>query len=182
MIESFKEWFSDIREEAIKDKKVKAKIKGDETAWKKEIWKSPEKNKVIKNKFRDEGFKLGYKSRPSYVTGAGEWLYDFVWRKFDESGNLKNVILTMEIEMSNLHESEKKHDFNKLLQADSQYKVMVFQSKSKKDTLTALEKFENAAKVYNSKSESKYLLCGWCTSKNEFIFSDFTIAVPTTRI
>ena len=175
MIEKFKNWFSEIREDAIEQKKAIAREKGDERAWKKEIWKSPDKNNAIKVKFRDEGAKLGYKSRPSYVTGAGEWLYDFIWREFDESNNLKNIILAMEIEVSDMEENRIKYDFNKILQADSKYKIMVFQLKTKTEVLVVLENFEKAAKIYNSKLESQFLLCGWCTNTNEFMFSDFII-------
>jgi hypothetical protein len=175
MIENFKEWMIEIQDEAINEKCRKAKEKGDETKWENEIWKSPEKNKVIKNRFRDEGFKLGYKSRPSYVSGAGEWLYDFVWREFNDDGNLLNIVLAMEIEVSDMEEKAIKYDFNKLLQADSQYKVLVFQLKTESEVNAALENFTNAAKVYNSKSNSEYLLCGWCTSKNKFLFSDFRV-------
>lgn len=175
MIENFKEWMIEIQDEAINEKCRKAKEKGDETKWENEIWKSPEKNKVIKNRFRDEGFKRGYKSRPSYVSGAGEWLYDFVWREFNDDGDLLNIVLAMEIEVSDMEEKAIKYDFNKLLQADSQYKVLVFQLKTENEVNAALENFTNAAKVYNSKSNSEYLLCGWCTSKNKFLFSDFRV-------
>jgi hypothetical protein len=175
MIEKFREWMIEIQDEAINEKRRKAKEKGDETKWKNEIWKSPKKNEAIKNRFRDEGFKLGYKSRPSYVSGAGEWLYDFVWREFNDDGNLLNIVLAMEIEVSDMEEKAIKYDFNKLLQADSQYKVLVFQLKTESEVNAALENFTNAAKVYNSKSNSEYLLCGWCTSKNKFLFSDFRV-------
>ncbi len=177
MIQKFKNWMGEIQVKAIADKHGKAQIKGDETKWQKEIWKSPDKNKSIKNRFRDEGAKLGYKSRPSYVTNAGEWLYDFVWREFDDSDNLINVILTMEIEVSDMNEKGIKYDFNKLLQADSMYKILVFQLKTEQEVINALENFKSAAEIYNSKSESEYLLCGWCTSKNKFLYSDFCIKV-----
>lgn len=86
-----------------------------------------------------------------------------------------NIVLAMEIEVSDMEEKAIKYDFNKLLQADSQYKVLVFQLKTESEVNAALEDFTNAAKVYNSKSNSEYLLCGWCTSKNKFLFSDFRV-------
>ena len=179
MIEKFKVWMNEIQEEALKEKHNKAIAKGDESKWKKEIWASPEKNKAIKARFRDEGANLGYRSRPSYVTNAGEWLYDFIWREFDSSGNLINVILTMEIEVSDMHLKGIKYDFNKLLQADSTYKILVFQLKAESEVNMALANFKSAAELYNSKSDTEYLLCGWCTSKNEFIYSDFSINAKT---
>ncbi|WP_022943261.1 hypothetical protein [Psychromonas hadalis] len=177
MIEQFKIWMEEVKDKAIADKHEKAKVKGDETKWKKEIWKSPKKNTAIKNRFRDEGANLGYKSRPSYVTNAGEWLYDFVWRQFNDDGHLINVVLTMEIEVSEMHEKGIQYDFDKLLQADSMYKILVFQLKTEGEVNQALLNFKLATESYNSKSDSEYLLCGWCTSKNEFIYSDFKIKV-----
>ncbi|MCG7605721.1 MULTISPECIES: hypothetical protein [unclassified Halomonas] len=80
MRENFKQWIIEIQEEALEHKRTQAKAAGDKAGWKRFIWKSPDKNKAIKARFRDEGAKLGYRSRPSYKTKAKEWLYDFVWR------------------------------------------------------------------------------------------------------
>ncbi len=175
MIKDFKKWIKEIEVEALAEKHSKAQKKGDVSQWRKEIWKSPEKNKAIKRRFRDEGFKLGYKSRPSYISGAGEWLYDFVWREFDAEDNLVRVVLTMEIEVSEMNEKGIKYDFNKLLQADSDFKILVFQLKTESDVKAALSTFSNAAKCYKAKSNSEFLLCGWCTSLNQFIFENFNV-------
>lgn len=170
MIKLFQQWFLEIRENAVQEKIEKAKAKGDETKWKNEIWSSPRKNNDIKARFRDEGEKLGFKSRPSYKTNAGEWLYDFVWREFDEQNNLKKVVLTMEIEVSDKYF---KYDFNKLLQADSEYKIMVFQVKSTQELEDVFSSLHSAIQAYESRVKSYYLLVGWCTSENNFSFKDF---------
>lgn len=177
MIDEFKKWMIEIQEVALATKREKAKAKGDESKWKNEIWKSPEKNKAIKTRFQMEGDKRNYKSRPSAKTKAGEWLYDFVWRQFDDQGNLLGLKLAMEIEVSDMNEQGIKYDFNKLLQADSEYKILVFQLKSESEVRTALKNFEQAATVYRSKIRADYLLCGWSTSQNCFIFADFCIDV-----
>jgi len=177
MIENFKKWILEIQSEALTEKRNRAKEKGDESKWKKEIWKSPEKNEAIKIRFRDEGEKLGYKSRPSYKTKAGEWLYDFIWRKFDENGNLVGIELAMEIEVSDMHLKGIKYDFNKLLQSDSKYKILIFQLKTENEVNLALDCLFEATNKYVSKSESEYLLCGWSTAINQFIFKDFKVFV-----
>lgn len=174
MITDFKQWIHEIQCNAINIKREKAKNKGNEDNWKSEIWKSPDKNSEIKRRFRDEGVKLGYRSKPSYVTKSGEWLYDFVWRKFDENNNLIEVVLTMEIEVSDMNIKGIMYDFNKLLQADSKYKILIFQLKTEADIELALVQFEKSAKIYNEKSKSEYLLCGWSTDLNEFLFNEFS--------
>jgi len=151
----------EIQDEALLRKKEQAKAKGDESKWKSEIWKSPRKNKDIKLRFQKEGNMLQYRSRPSSDTNAGEWLYDFVWREFDDKGNLLGLKLAMEIEVSDMSEKGIKYDFNKLLQADSDYKILVFQLKTEDEVTTALSNFEKAAKRYRSKLSSDFLLCGW---------------------
>ncbi|KAF3984804.1 MAG: hypothetical protein HFP81_00270 [Methylococcales symbiont of Hymedesmia sp. n. MRB-2018] len=169
----------EIEQNAIEVKKMASREKhnGDDSQWKKEIWHSPQKNKDIKLRFSIEGEKLGYRPRPYKQNNAGEWLYDFVWRKFDESGNLLSVDLTMEIEVSDTDIKKIKYDFNKLLQSDSKYKILIFQLKKESDIINALVEFSDSVKSYNSKVSSEYLLCGWCTSLNRFIFNDTAIVI-----
>ncbi|EWH03726.1 hypothetical protein [Halomonas sp. BC04] len=180
MRDQFKGWLLEVQEEALKDKRDKARSTGDESLWKKQIWKSPEKNKAIKDRFRDEGEKLGYRSLPSYKTGAGEWLYDFVWRKFDEEGHLDEVVLAMEIEMSDRTQRGLMRDFAKLLQSDATYKIMVFQHKTEDDVQTAFVHFKARAQKYRVKSSSEFLLCGWSTAMNQFLFTDFICETSVT--
>lgn len=177
MIDSFKGWLIDISSEAIKEKKAKARAKGDESLWQKEIWSSPCKNRAIKERFMIEGDRRGYKSRPSSSTKAREWLYDFVWRKFDDKGNLTSVDLVMEIEVSDMNTGGIRYDFNKLLQADAKYKILVFQLKTEIEVESAIEVLRSAAMAYTSKVEANFLLCGWITSMNMFKFEEFSTAV-----
>lgn len=173
MIEEFKQWLIEIQEAALAHKREQALAAGDVTKWKRFIWTSTNKNKAIKARFRDEGAERGYRSRPSYKTGAGEWLYDFVWREFDENNDLLKVVLTMEIEVSESKIPSLLYDFQKLLQADSEYKIFVFQTETEADVLAAMDALKAAAQHYQSKSESKFLLCGWSTQLNLFSFDEF---------
>ncbi len=175
MIDNFKKWLLEIQDAALGEKVKKASDKGDASRWKKEIWTSPEKNKAIKAKFRDEGVQLGYRSRPSYKTGASEWLYDFVWRKFDDDNYLQEVVLAMEIEMSDRDIKPLLHDFTKLLQSDARYKIFVFQQKTEDDVGAMIEQLTMTAQRYSTKLPAEYLLCGWSTALNQFTFSDFTV-------
>ncbi len=175
MREQFKAWLMEVQENALAIKRAKALEAGDESLWKKEKWLSPQKNADIEARFRDEGEALGYRSLPSYKTGAGEWLYDFVWRKFDDEGHLEEIVLAMEIEMSDRTQRGMMRDFAKLLQSDASYKIMVFQHRTEDDVLTAFELFKERARKYRAKSASEFLLCGWSTSMNQFLFTEFDI-------
>ena len=175
MVESFKRWFQEIREDAVKEKMNKARMKGDESKWKKEIWRSPDKNRAIKERFCAEGTRLKYESRPCNKTHSKEWLYDFVWREFDSQRNLKRVILAMEIEVSDQYFN---YDFSKLLQADSEYKIMVFQVKLEQEVEKVFQLLSTAVLNYQSKTASNYLLVGWCTSLNDFIFKHIEVITP----
>lgn len=184
MLDRFKEWLEEVEKSAIDDKKASAKKNGDESLWKKEIWRAPEKNQAIKNKFRDEIEKLKdkegqqiYRSRLSYKTKAGEWLYDFISRRFDKDHNLIEVFLTMEIELSDSDECNHKYDFYKLLQADSKYKIFVFQSKTKKDVFKGFSSLKNSAQKYIFRLNSDFLFCGWSTSENKFFFDEFNATI-----
>lgn len=175
MISQFKRWFKELEAKAIETKKSSAKAKGDENKWRSEVWRSPNKNQDIKLKFTDEAINLGYKPRSSATNKGGEWLYDLIWRKFNTDGSLNEIILSMEIELSDCNVSGLKYDFNKLLQADSLFKVFVFQQRDKSDVNTIFELLSNAAFSYKTKTPSHYLMCGWSIADNEFIFHDFEL-------
>ena len=168
-----------MEDEAVEWKKATAVVP---SQWKKVVWSSPKKNAAIKKKFRDELAALGkaendgkqvYFSRPSYVANTSEWLYDFVsYRK--DGPDLVEVFLAMEIEMSDPGECEDKHDFKKLLQSDSSYKVFVFQKKTADEVSRSFDELVRAAEKYRFRSGSEFLLCGWCQSLNQFQFRQYT--------
>lgn len=175
MLDQFKIWFTEIAQKAIDQKVSKASKKGNAETWKSEIWRSSDKNSDIKKRFRDEGAARGYKSRPSYVSGAGEWLYDFVWREFDEDERLVRVVLAMEIEVSACNPKSIRYDFNKLLQADAEYKILVFQQKTKSEVDSTFSFLQDSFSIYQKKSDSAFLICGWCTAENSFSFRELGI-------
>lgn len=169
MLEKFKMWFQEIEAQAMSAQ---------------EPWRAQEKNRDIKKTFRDKFEKLGagekqvYFSRPSYKAKTGEWLYDFVARRLDDSGRVKDlleVFLVMEIELSNPREVDHRYDFNKLLQADSLYKIFVFQQENRADVENAAEKLKAAARKYRFRCDSEFLLCGWSKTEKQFMFDDFKV-------
>jgi hypothetical protein len=191
-IEDFKAWFGEIEREAH-EKMVVEELR---------VWKSAEKNKDIQNKFRDKLKVLDINPDPEYGAGQkyeirpneenkkyhkGGWLYDFCLRELDikiENSNkiitLKKMILAMEIEMTQ-NDGSIRNDFHKLLQADAEYKIMVFQRRqqdkgqNKGDVNDVFEMLKQQAKAYKPQSNSKYLLCGWSISRLQFEIEAFTV-------
>mgnify|MGYP006431098291 CR=1 FL=1 len=157
-----------VQHEAIERKKAKAaeNNEGDTSRWKHEIWRSPEKNRDIKGFLAQEGQRLGFQVLPAGQ--RGEWLYDLVWRRLDANGNLIGMPLAVEIEMSDNNLGGIRYDFNKLLQAQADHKLMVFQLKTPEEVEAAIERLEEAIDTYPHAAFCRYLLCGWSTQENKF--------------
>ncbi len=141
---------------------------GDTAQWKKEIWRSPDKNHAIKSVLAAEGQRLGFQVLPA--GSRGEWLYDLVWRRLDANRNLICMPLAVEIEMSDSSLGGIRYDFNKLLQAQANHKLMVFQVKTKGEVESTFERLEESIQVYPHSAPCRYLLCGWNTQQNAFSF------------
>ena len=103
------------------------------------IWKSPIKNKEIKEAFAKKAPDYECQCRPDIK--KREWLYDLVWRKFD-SGDYLSTLLAMEIEVSAGYKGVV-YDFNKLLQSDAKLKIMVFQQKTVEEGEDILNKLNS---------------------------------------
>ncbi|WP_431025633.1 hypothetical protein [Halomonas sp. H5] len=159
-----------IQHDAIERKKALAAEKhgGDTSQWKREIWSSPEKNRDIKAALAAEGQRLGFQVLPA--DNRGEWLYDLVWRRLDANRNLLGMPLAVEIEVSDSSLWGIRYDFNKLLQAQADHKLMVFQVQTKSEVEAAFERLEESIKVYPHTAPCRYLLCGWSTQQNAFSF------------
>jgi hypothetical protein len=86
-----------------------------------------------------------------------EWLYDLVWYKENKVGQLSEVVLIAESEWGKNWKSIK-YDFEKLLQSDATYKLMICQCyKGKRNQL--IEKFNESIKAYKKrKTGDRYLL------------------------
>jgi hypothetical protein len=95
------------------------------------------------------------------VCGAGfdsQWLYDLVWYKNDEKKMLESVQLVLESEWNTSLEAIK-YDFEKLLIANAEMKVMICEAKSSDMLNKLFEYFENAIKGYRlGKSGERYLI------------------------
>jgi hypothetical protein len=184
----FKKWFEKIGKEAHE--------KMDKEALRK--WASAEKNTAIKEKFKNELKRLNphpknkdgyeYEIRPNNDKNVrkyhkGGWLYDFCLRELKiktktskEIITLKKMILAMEVEMTQ-NDGSIRNDFHKLLQADAEYKIMVFQRRKKDDgdVSDTIEMLKKQVEAYKPKSNSKYLLCGWSITRFKFEFYAFIV-------
>lgn len=164
-----------VEYEAIERKKAKAAEKhdGDTSQWKREVWLSPDKNRDIKTALAEEGQRLGFQVLPA--GSRGEWLYDLVWRRLDANRNLIGMPLAVEIEMSDNRLWGIRYDFNKLLQAQADHKLMVFQVQTQEEVEAVFESLKESIDVYPCVSPCRYLLCGWNTQQNAFNFREYTI-------
>ncbi|AMD01781.1 hypothetical protein [Halomonas chromatireducens] len=161
-----------VQHEAIERKKAQAakKHKDDTSQWKREIWLSPDKNRAIKTALTEEGQRLGFQVLPA--GSRGEWLYDLVWRRLDANRNLVGMPLAVEIEMSDNRLWGIRYDFNKLLQAQADHKLMVFQVQTQEEVEAVFERLKESIDVYPHGSPCRYLLCGWSTQQNAFHFEE----------
>ncbi|MCM0613729.1 hypothetical protein KFJ24_14685 [Marinobacter sediminum] len=165
-----------IQHATIEWKKARSAEKndGDTARWKKEIWRSPDKNHAIKSVLAAEGQRLGFQVLPA--GSRGEWLYDLVWRRLDANRNLTCMPLAVEIEMSDSSLGGIRYDFNKLLQAHANHKLMVFQVKTEGEVESTFERLEESIQVYPHSASCRYLLCGWNTQQNAFSFKTREVA------
>lgn len=159
-----------VQHAAIEWKKARSAEKhdGDTSRWKREIWRSPHKNRDIKSALAAEGQRLGFQVLPA--GRSGEWLYDLVWRRLDANRNLIGVPLAVEIEVSDSSLGGIRYDFNKLLQAQAGHKLMVFQVKTEGEVEAIFDRLEESIEVYPHPAPCRYLLCGWNTQQNAFSF------------
>lgn len=130
-----------------------------------EGWPTPEWTKQIKNRFCELG-----KEHRFYVCASGcngEWLYDVTWLYYDEGYYLLNVPLVMECEWL-LSKDEIDHDFQKLLLARAQHRVMIYNQKTKDEVLEKIDNFkEQIIKYTGTCAGDRYFFAGysWDTSK-----------------
>jgi hypothetical protein len=165
-----------VQHAAIERKKARSADKhdGDTAQWKKEIWLSPNKNHAIKSVLAAGGQRLGFQVLPA--GSRGEWLYDLVWRRLDANRNLICMPLAVEIEMSDSSLGGIRYDFNKLLQAQANHKLMVFQVKTEAEVKSTFERLEESIQAFPHSSLCRYLLCGWSTQQNAFSFETREVA------
>lgn len=85
--------------------------------------------RLIKDSLAKEGLLRGYEICTSGFKDEynSEWLFDMVWYKEDEQKRLIDVPLVVESEWSTNHK-QIKFDFEKLLVANAEHKLMICQS------------------------------------------------------
>jgi len=98
-----------------------------------------------------------------------EWLYDLIWYENNEQGFLKNISLAMESEW-NTKDLNVKYDFEKLIQAKADLRLMIFQDNVESNFKTMIKGIESYK--YSSIGD-KYLLAGLDWQKHEFIFLEY---------
>lgn len=99
-----------------------------------------------------------------------EWLYDLVWYEEDNHGRLMKLPLVMESEWKTDYHAIK-YDFEKLLQAKADLKVMVFQGHNIDDTFRRLHDAITAFKWLHS--DDHFLSAGLDWENEEFKFYQY---------
>lgn len=115
------------------------------------------------------GEELGYTICSSASDGEyeGGWLYDLIWYRNNEAGQLLEVPLILESEWHRSYERIK-YDFEKLLAGRAKYKIIVFQAKrDKKDEY--LQKLQMGVKAFQGGGGNEtYLLACFDETKWKF--------------
>jgi len=111
-------------------------------SWSDSVWTREIKNRVARI---GKLLKFSVCANRSDHSDDHEWLYDLIWLDADENNLLLSAPLSMEIEWGSLEDII--YDFEKLLTANSKYKVMVFQgddvSKTTNDLIQKVAKFRS---------------------------------------
>ncbi|MFZ0887515.1 MAG: hypothetical protein WA005_03615 [Candidatus Binataceae bacterium] len=101
------------------------------------------------------------------------WLWDGVALERDASGNLVMVRLALESEW--MGKAEIKYDFEKLLAARAEHRVMVFSAESRRGVETQVKRLRAMIAAFRQgQSGDRYLLAGWYgkgRSPGAFIFA-----------
>jgi len=109
-----------------------------------------------------------------YDITTNEWLYDMVWYEAYDNKKIKRIRLVLECEWStNFKEIE--YDFQKILLAKSDLRVMIFQSLDAesitKSLINMIEQFKQATKG------DEYLFAAWNEMHNCFYYTEYTYFV-----
>lgn len=123
----------------------------------------------------------------------GEWLYDLIWLKYDidyqnihlinEREFIRNydqfALLDAPLVLESEWQDDGKDDFEKLLQARSKYKIMVFnlegRNQRERTFNNHIRKFTGLIQKYQfSQSGDRYLFCGTHDYTSTFLFDQYT--------
>ncbi len=144
------------------------------------IWSDAEWTKQIKTRLCRLGknFRYWVYASTAENTDGGEWLYDLTWLNY--SGNkLTDVELVLESEWSVKGVDE---DFQKLMLARAELRVMIFQSKN---MISASEKMQDLKSQVNKFTKScegdAYLFSCWVNDVREFHHEQYIYSKHTNQ-
>ncbi|MBT3799662.1 MAG: hypothetical protein HOG05_00780 [Bacteroidetes bacterium] len=103
-----------------------------------------------------------------------EWLFDITWYRNDSNGNLVETPLIVESEWNSKIE-EIKYDFEKLLVARADYKVMIFQG-STTNIPNIISQLKQEVNVFKATiPQDRYLFIAYNMDKGEFEFDQLIV-------
>lgn len=113
-------------------------------------------------------------------TSAGfepEWLFDLTWYKYNDDLNQLKIPLILESEW-NKSFTEIKHDFEKLLIARADHRIMIFQGKGDSINETISKLIEGVKSFSYSQVGDRYLFVAYNIEIKKFEFQQYTYS-PT---
>ena len=132
----------------------------------------------IKSELCSAGQALGYDVCTSGVTQAnsGEWLFDQVWLDWiPDPRQLKRIGLVVECEWELTCEAIF-YDFEKLLVARADVRLMIFQAKNAERVEQLFNCMEEEARdFFQSQSGDYYMLVGYDNAESVFLKREFSI-------
>ena len=134
----------------------------------------------VKDKLIELGHELGYLVATSKKKGKadwGEWLYDLIWYENHDSGTmrLKNMPLACEIEWDYSF-GEIQHDFEKLLVARTQHRLMILQADNHAEIIKTFNALDIIVDGFELKqSGDRYLYIGYDCTK--YVFTSYVKVV-----
>lgn len=136
------------------------------------------RTKVIKTALCETGNKLGYRVAASDVDNAKdtEWLFDVVWMTlaWEPSRQLKRIHLVVESEFGNAGDIV--DDFEKLLVARADVRLMVFEKRNKSKVEEEFNRLQNEARQFcQSQPGDHYILAGRDEAESNFLWREFSV-------
>ena len=133
---------------------------------------------AIKCELCRAGQTLGYDVCTSGVTQAnsGEWLFDQVWLDWIPTPmQLKRIGLVVECEWGNCEEIF--YDFEKLLVARADVRLMIFQANNAEQVNKLFGRMKEEARDFlQSQPGDHYMLVGYYNNRSEFLGCEFSIS------
>ena len=140
---------------------------------------------AIKSELCQAGQYLGYYVCTSGVTGAnhGEWLFDQVWMNWiPDPGRLIRIGLAVECEWS-LRRNDILDDFEKLLVARAEVRLMIFQARTAQDVNALFDLLRAETQEFTQhQCGDYYMLAGYDIEDGEFLRDGFRINTTTLDV